>query len=72
MVTFTPGKTSAARLALERLMTVSALAMMNASNPGLPFSRARATACAPSLPSMYPHRFHLRSLASASNDGNCS
>ena len=48
----TPGNTSASSDALGRLITVSALAMMNASKPLNSASSALRTACAPSRASM--------------------
>jgi hypothetical protein len=52
LVTGTPGNTSAASDALERLITVSALAMTKTSKPGVSYASARRTACAPSRASM--------------------
>ena len=46
----TLGNTSAARSALDLLITVSAAAIMKVSNPGLAFSWARRTAWDPSRP----------------------
>ncbi len=48
----TPGNTSASSEALARLITVSALAMMNASKPRKSASIALRTACAPSRASI--------------------
>ncbi len=65
--TGTPGKAARRTSSSLEDITVSAFAIMKTSAPLIFASRALRTACAASLTSMYPQRFHLRRVGSPWN-----